>query len=119
MLDERTIAVDAMTMAKYTAVLNLESALNMSNPQARQAHQRMSHDDVQIANQLHQAGMGSTSPGNSPTNPASCPAVCSGTAKTIYIITKRVSFLDTPKNGVFCFRAKISFNCSGSNLLIK
>lgn len=54
MLDERSIAVDAMTMAKYTAVLNLESALNMSNPQARQAHQRMSQDDALIADQLHQ-----------------------------------------------------------------
>ena len=54
MLDERTIAVDAMTMAKYTAVLNLESALNMSDPQARQAHQRMSQDDALVANQLHQ-----------------------------------------------------------------
>ncbi|HBX24365.1 MAG TPA: spore coat protein [Desulfotomaculum sp.] len=54
MLDERTIAIDVMTMAKYTAVLNLESALNMSDPQARQAHQRMSQDDAQVADQLHQ-----------------------------------------------------------------
>jgi len=37
MLDERTIAVDALAMAKYAAVLNLESALNMSDPQTKQA----------------------------------------------------------------------------------
>ena len=54
MLDERTITVDALAMAKYSAVLNLESALNMSDPQARQTHQMMSQDDVQIAEHLHQ-----------------------------------------------------------------
>lgn len=52
MLDERTIAVDALAMAKYMAVLNLESALNMSDPQTKQAHQMMSQEDAQIADQL-------------------------------------------------------------------
>jgi len=54
MLDERSIAVDALAMAKYTAVLNLESALNMSDPQTKQVHQRMSQEDTQIADQLQQ-----------------------------------------------------------------
>lgn len=57
MLDERSIAVDALAMAKYTAVLNLESALNMSDPQTKQVHQRMSQDDFQIAGQLQQVLM--------------------------------------------------------------
>lgn len=52
MLDERTIAVDALAMAKNMAVLNLESALNMSDPQSKQVHYRMSQDDTQIADQL-------------------------------------------------------------------
>jgi len=54
MLDERSIVVDALAMAKYTAVLNLESALNMNDPQTKQVHQRMSQEDALIADQLQQ-----------------------------------------------------------------
>lgn len=53
-LDDRTIAVDALAMAKHNAVLNLESALNMNDPQTKQVHQRMSQEDTQIADRLHQ-----------------------------------------------------------------
>lgn len=53
-LDDRTMVVDALAMAKYTAILNLESALNMNDFHAKQAHQRMSQEDTQIADQLHQ-----------------------------------------------------------------
>ncbi|KKM10240.1 hypothetical protein SY88_14310 [Clostridiales bacterium PH28_bin88] len=53
-LDDRTIAVDALATAKNMAVLNLQSALNMNDPQAKQVHQRMSQEDTLIVDRLQQ-----------------------------------------------------------------
>jgi len=57
---EYDMIVDALAMAKYTAVLNLESALNMDNPQSKQVHLQMSQDDARIVfnyqQQLKQLG---------------------------------------------------------------